>query len=638
MGFALGTQIDIKVNLGLPHFEDLIKFNFDGYAGFDVNMSKYTNVKCSNNNGEEIGLNSYYALGQAYIALKVNTTIDPPAFDPIQYNGMIGAYVQAGFPNPFYIQGQVGLRIEMPELFAGGDAGMAGLVEIINSAEVGAKASYIDGEEKIDDVPNNQERFNLSFEFLLGKKCEIESAPLQMNDLPPMFANSNPEDHEENVGLDKIIELEFNYITGENNFKTIGADMKPIDNKYTFEVTSVELFQGGKSILKKEKLRAADKKATFSIPEFFIPNVDYKLHIVLKLFKNGNLVKTESKDIHFRTETKPARLDSYVRETMPRKYNYYIQGNNKKGLIFFTKDISSIFPVGTKDKSEYSYFVILKTADQDLDSLEMKYSTTGADGANFSYNLPSLELKKSYSLEFYQRIIIHSNKDFIRINKIYDYNFGTSKYMSLEEKINSIEFKKRVDDVLYFTIGEPLEDMEINQSNHSDIVFAESMHNAYHQNFRTNYSKLTQIIPDFQNIRYTKTSLSNNDRSGDKVNFVYNSLINNSSSDNTVKKSNDSNKLKMRNPTLGQGDRDANFTFSIQSDLQQNHFAMRDRYYQFLLAQQGINVADHMQENGTTWHWRQLDVNYKESIYQLNIFKKNSSEPIKTITYLNTQE
>ncbi|MBK8723809.1 MAG: hypothetical protein IPL95_16635 [Saprospiraceae bacterium] len=75
LGFAVGAQIELDADISFPGLEEYLSFSFEGDIGFDFNISKYSNVRCTNTNSE-IGLNGYYALGQAYIAVNTSAKID----------------------------------------------------------------------------------------------------------------------------------------------------------------------------------------------------------------------------------------------------------------------------------------------------------------------------------------------------------------------------------------------------------------------------------------------------------------------------------------------------------------------------------------------------------------------------------
>lgn len=106
-GFIMGMRLNAEVGLKLGPFEA----NLAGGLGFDVMLRKYPGYTCVGSN-EEIGINGWYAAGQAYVYMNGE-------FRAFGYNILslgMAAVLQAKFPNPFYAQATVGVRVKIGPL------------------------------------------------------------------------------------------------------------------------------------------------------------------------------------------------------------------------------------------------------------------------------------------------------------------------------------------------------------------------------------------------------------------------------------------------------------------------------------------------------------------------------------------
>lgn len=108
-GFVFGASMG--VNTGDLRFM-MFYGRFGAQAGFDIMLKKYTSdVRCVGNSGP-LGVNGWYAKGQAYAYLegKIGIVVDLPFYQGNYDILSIGAaaVLQAQLPNPVWLQGTVG--------------------------------------------------------------------------------------------------------------------------------------------------------------------------------------------------------------------------------------------------------------------------------------------------------------------------------------------------------------------------------------------------------------------------------------------------------------------------------------------------------------------------------------------------
>ena len=107
-GFAFGTSLQV----GTGRLQYLMFYGeFNTELGFDLMLKNYGSTQCAGRSGP-IGINGWYASGQAYsylkgvIGIKVDMKFIEGNFDILNIGA--AAVLQAKLPNPVYMQGMVG--------------------------------------------------------------------------------------------------------------------------------------------------------------------------------------------------------------------------------------------------------------------------------------------------------------------------------------------------------------------------------------------------------------------------------------------------------------------------------------------------------------------------------------------------
>ena len=107
-GFAFGAALRVKTSGNLAIFY----WDFDAGIGFDIMLKEYAHVFCKNNGGKKIGMDGWYANGQAYaylsgaVGVEVNLWFTSGRFPIIEAG--LAALIQAKLPNPSWFSGRLG--------------------------------------------------------------------------------------------------------------------------------------------------------------------------------------------------------------------------------------------------------------------------------------------------------------------------------------------------------------------------------------------------------------------------------------------------------------------------------------------------------------------------------------------------
>ncbi|HMG16285.1 MAG TPA: hypothetical protein VK590_12595, partial [Saprospiraceae bacterium] len=96
-GFCFGVRADFNAEIGNT---DYVGVEAKAILGFDIMLLKYKDLTCTNSNGQ-IGINGWYAMGQAYILISGELYL--AGIDMV--GATVAALVQVKLPNPFWARG-----------------------------------------------------------------------------------------------------------------------------------------------------------------------------------------------------------------------------------------------------------------------------------------------------------------------------------------------------------------------------------------------------------------------------------------------------------------------------------------------------------------------------------------------------
>ena len=101
MAFGAGLTVDVNVKAA-----GIIEGYLLAEAGFDVMLKKYSGITCG---GSAIGINGWYAAGQAYAAISGGLKF----FGVEVFKTGVAAILQARLPNPTFLSGNVGVEFKV---------------------------------------------------------------------------------------------------------------------------------------------------------------------------------------------------------------------------------------------------------------------------------------------------------------------------------------------------------------------------------------------------------------------------------------------------------------------------------------------------------------------------------------------
>lgn len=481
-GFAFGA--DFKVDTGDMNFL-ILYARFQAGVGFDIMVKNYGEARCINT-GKPVGINGWYANGQAYAYLQGELGINIKLFFirkkiPI-IKGGAAILMQAKGPNPYWFRGYAGGYYEL----------LGGLV----------KGSY---------------RFKVS----IGEECELDNAsPLggvkMITDLTPKDGDSNidvfaapqaafamrinqpiiiPEDEGDKTY--KVILEKFNIVDGTgkeikgslewgqmNDRATfISDDILPPDTKLkvAVEVSFQEKINGvfrtilvdGKKAIEQEERNFTTGGAPDHIPlhniEYSYPVVDQKLFYPGE-YGTGYIQLQRGQDYLFDT-TQWKSIVNYINESdeiLESEFGYNT-GDNR---------VSYVLPKISKEKK---YIMSIVSSPKNSRSSSKENTTTKK--TDFG-NDNTVEIKKN------KAETVLKEGEIERLS----YEFTSSTYKTFANKVNTISITnydvgKVYSDVIYLTTRvkkyEGFDLVELRGNSYSDnqpLVSVEaSLTDAYYQ-------------------------------------------------------------------------------------------------------------------------------------------------------------
>ena len=434
-GFAFGSSMSVSTG----DLTFLIFYaRFDAGIGFDIMLKDYGDAHCKGSS-EPIGMNGWYANGQAYAYLQGVLGVTFKLFGskkkiPIMAGG--GAVLlQARLPNPAWFRGYLGGNYNL----------LGGLVK---------------------------GRFRFKIE--LGEKCEVVGgSPIEgivvIGDLKPKDRSTDIDVFAApqavfNLQINKVFELPDD--TGDRKYKIL------LDE---FIVT-----KDGQQIEGEIKWNDRNDVAVFYSHEILPPNAQLKAKVQLHFeeYKNGSWQKiksdgqvaTEVKEVNFTTgeapETIPLSNIDYMYPVLGQK-NFYIDEYNtayvklKRGQTYlfnavpdWKKEVIMTSASGEKLLKEFSYnsaqkqlvYVLPVNQMQKQEQYDVSIKLT-SEASNLDDNITETYTAKDIGGGSENTAEVKSRKAEGNVSKdgekeLLVYDFRTSKYETFSEKMNDMDKDK----------------------------------------------------------------------------------------------------------------------------------------------------------------------------------------------------
>lgn len=431
-GFAFGS--DISIDTGDLRF--LIFYaRFQAGAGFDIMLKNYEKAKCVNT-GKQVGINGWYANGQAYAYLQGELGIRIKLFFikkkvPI-IRGGAAVLLQAKAPNPIWMKGY-----------------MAGNFDILGGM---VKGRY---------------RFKLT----IGEECVFEDAS-PLGGLK-IITDVTPDNDTKEVDVFAIPQASFSMKVGE----PIIIPEDDGDKTYKITLEKFQVLHEGKEIEGALEWSRFRDVANFVSTDILPPNeelivkveVSFKEKIagVFRAILVDGEPAIEREEIRFKTggapDVIPLHNISYSYPVVNQKY--FLEKESSKGYIQLKRGQDYLFD-NTQWRSSLSY---KEEETQKSNEFDFIYSTSDN---KIAYELPSISQslkynvsivsepknvnKKTNNINEYKQVKLgdDTNENTVSIQQKKSeniskegvierltYNFSTSKYQTFKQKVNSIKTK-----------------------------------------------------------------------------------------------------------------------------------------------------------------------------------------------------
>src|SRR5690606_33107415 len=303
-GIAFGAGSNFEADMKFLIFYADIQFA----KGFDILLKKYASSSC----GPNIGINGWYAKGQAYFYLNFDVGVE---IDIWVWEGKASiiattaaATIQAALPNPVWLKGQFAFSGEV----------LGGLF-----------------------------KFNTSFRFELGEKCDFGgSSPF---DEMPIISDITPDKNETGVSVYIVPETAFNFPKGNFSYdEEVDGELVTKTYKYVFKTFTLSYKEPGTNANKVVDLkpfmnyRPGNLSATYYYPDMMLPeytNINYTIYVEGWQMAPGTPKKVheESYTGSFQSGSWPAHIEpeQLVKGNPQWRQNFFLKSEESTGYLEF---------------------------------------------------------------------------------------------------------------------------------------------------------------------------------------------------------------------------------------------------------------------------------------------------------------
>ncbi len=352
-------------------------------AGFDVLLKEYKNVGCSNT-GALVGMNGWYAQGQAYAYLQgaLGVKFRSAKFDILNLGA--AALLEAKLPNPSYLEGNIGAKYSI----------LGGLV-----------------------------KGTANLKFKIGEPCEMVAMGNPLGDLT-FIGDMKPEEAENNVSVFAMPQIAFNTAI-EEEFEVEGAFTK---QKYRVKLDEVTLIgeKSGKiegdfhlntekdvSSFSTKKLLPGKEKITLTA-QVSVEEWKNNQWVIMKEDNGQNV--TERKSFSFTTGERPNNIPEECIEycyPVKNQFNFY-RNESQTAYIKLNRDLDYLFAAeegGVKYKTTVRY----KSAKKSIETT-VNYN---AGREYISINVPQdLELGGVYEMQILRSQIVENQSSNVQRTEV----------------------------------------------------------------------------------------------------------------------------------------------------------------------------------------------------------------------------
>lgn len=378
-GFAHGSFVSLSADIDAL----LLYATLAVHLGYDMNITDRSTV-CSNT-GELIGINGWYAEGQAYAGLEGSMGIRIKVLgkerDIRLFELAAAIALSGGAPNPFYFGGQ-------------------------------ASVSY--------SVLNGLVEGNSSFAFSVGERCTPAlNDPLVGIDFYEMI---EPGQDERGVFVGAPMHVKLSLPVYEDIVipqDVLDANGNVIDQtilRYRPEISWQLVKQGQTNSIALQNVIWADesrRQQFYLLPQTTLDAqtwYELKLKVIAWDYQTSTRLFVDGKEwsqdttVRFKTGTLPKDLYNFVTHTVPLQMErYFLRNESGNGLIYFSQALnqSHYFPTSDTHGSGYSYYVrFTELESKEETEVNFTYHSSNVSGYHFlRFNLPPLDPSALYAMQ-----------------------------------------------------------------------------------------------------------------------------------------------------------------------------------------------------------------------------------------------
>lgn len=442
-GFAFGTHLKFDTGDMTALF---LYARFQAGLGTDIMLKNYGEAKCTNRGGDQIGINGWYANGQAYAYLQGELGIKIKLWMirkkiPIIKAG-VAALLQAKGPNPYWVRGYLGGHYNL----------LGGLVKgrFRFKMEFGEeckleKESVLGGMKIITDLTPKKDDTNVDV-------FAIPQATFAVRVNEPIVIPEDDGDHTYKVVVEKMtiiddqgkeIKGNIEYANSKDIANFISEDILPPNKtmKALVEVSFMERKNGIYQVVMVDGKKATEVEersfTTGSAPNHIpLSNIQYAYPVV----EQENLYRKETNTGYIKLKR---GQDYLFDDTTWKNFIQFKQEKNTKNTDFSYNNGDNIvnFSLPDLDKqTQYSFSIIAKNTNANTSNTASENSskedkTLASSGTLDSQN--SEEEESSISSESQKKMAQNISKDG-SIERL-SFSFRTSKYNTLGDKISAMK-------------------------------------------------------------------------------------------------------------------------------------------------------------------------------------------------------
>lgn len=364
-GFATGAHFRVGIDKKIKPFYVIVAVG----AGADIMLRDYGDAHCAGRSGK-IGIDGWYASGQAYVFLKgkVGIRVKGSNFDIVSVGA--AALLQAKLPNPTWLKGQLGGRYSI----------LGGLVK---------------GKFKL--------------KLVVGEECEIVQEGSELDNIK-VIEDLKPDDNATDVNVFTATQVSFNTAI-DTEFSMMDAQDNL--NYYRIKLGEFTVTKNGAPIAGNIEWNAAKDVAVYRTFEILPPQSTLKATVKLywekksgggswQVIKQNGQIAYEIKETTFTTGTAPDFIpEENVAYSYPVKNQYHLYVNETgMGYVKLRMGQAYLFEPAQGD-TPWEFLARFQHVNGQTVDVPLTYNVAQA---NATFEIPETLAKQSiYKLFFVKR-------------------------------------------------------------------------------------------------------------------------------------------------------------------------------------------------------------------------------------------